>query len=180
MPLKVWNGTSWNVMAQIKVWNGSAWVTSSAGKVWNGTAWVQFHPGVFLDDYPNGGGDIDLYDDDYNPSGFGSAAVSIELNSSGVASYSEGGVTVFSYNWLLTGSASDYYAYMDAPTGSAFSTGTTGSSLQLNTTRTWSLSQSGDGSKSNTSTLRIKNSSGTDIVTIPTTLYVFVSSLPPP
>ena len=184
MPLKVWDGSAWQVQAQIKVWNGSSWVPLVAGKVWNGSAWVQFHPGVQLQDYPASGGTIDL--SHFSPlsgSGFANSFVQIQLNSTGTAKYqyadqTTGGVDFLSYSWLLTGANTDYYAYMDAPSGDAFSAGSsaTGTSLQLNTNRTWGLlaeqTGSGTATASNTSTLRIKNSAGTDIVAISTSFYV--------
>lgn len=184
MPLKVWDGSAWQVQAQIKVWNGSSWVPLVAGKVWNGSAWVQFHPGVQLQDYPASGGTIDLNHYSEDLGGItANSFVKVELNSSGTATYSyadqtTGGVNYLTYSWLLTGANTDYYAYMDAPSGDPFYTGSsaTATSLQLNTTRSWSLyaEQFGAGTtiKSNSSTLRIKNSAGTDIVTIPTSFYV--------
>ena len=180
MPLKVWNGSSWQVQAQMNVWNGSSWVPLKAGKVWNGSAWVQFHPGVQLQDYPASSGTISL-SNDADFLGPCTSSVTIELNSNGTATYSYFGTdtgtgTFATYSWLLTGANTDYYAYMDAPSGDAFSTGTTGSSLQLNTTRSWSLSVTratlGTNSKANTSTLRIKNSAGTDIVSLVTDFSV--------
>lgn len=179
MPLKVWNGTSWQVQAQINVWNGSSWVPATAGKVWNGSSWVQFHPGVQLQEY--GTGVIDLSHTSTEAIAPAETTVEIQLNSSGVAYYRYSDFTTpttnfATYSWLLTGANTDYYAYMDAPSGDAFSSGTTGSSLQLNTTRSWSLtvtrSSTGTSSKTNTSTLRIKNSAGTDIVSLPTSFYV--------
>lgn len=185
MPLKVWDGSAWQVQAQIKVWNGSSWVPLVAGKVWNGSAWVQFHPGVQLQEYPASGGTIDLnhYSEDLNGI-YAEAFVEVELNSSGTATYkyadqTTGGVNYLTYSWLLTGANTDYYAYMDTPSGDSFyipSSSATNTSLQLNTTRAWSLKVEvfGPGSdfRSNSSTLRIKNSAGTDIVTIPTAFYV--------
>lgn len=180
MPLKVWNGSSWQVQAQMNVWNGSSWVPLKAGKVWNGSAWVQFHPGVQLQDYPASGGTIAL-SNDADFLGPCTSSVTIELNSNGTATYSYFGTDTgtggfATYSWLLTGANTDYYAYMDAPSGDAFSTGTTGASLQLNTTRSWSLSVTrstlGTNSKANTSTLRIKNSAGTDIVSLVTDFSV--------
>ena len=179
MPLKVWNGTSWQVQAQINVWNGSSWVPATAGKVWNGSAWVQFHPGIQLQEYAVSG--TIFLNNDADFLGPCTSSVTIELNSNGTATYSYFGTdtgtgTFATYSWLLTGSNTDYYAYMDAPSGDAFSTGTTGSSLQLNTTRSWSLSVTratlGTNSKANTSTLRIKNSAGTDIVSLLTDFSV--------
>jgi hypothetical protein len=165
MPLKVWNGSAWQVQAQIKVWNGSSWVPASAGKVWNGSSWVQFHPGVYLDPATL------LAYDVVNSPNTAYAQCSITLNSNGTATYTDspGGTTSFS--WLLSGSNSDYYAYMDAPSGDPFTSGTTGTALQLNTTRSWFLDA--DNSVNNSiitktlsSTLRIRNSAGTDIVAV--------------
>lgn len=189
MPLKVWNGSSWQVQAQIKVWNGSSWVALNAinnaktARVWNGSSWVQFHPGIQLQEYFTSGV-IELIS--YSPigsGGFANSFVEVELNSNGTARYwyanqNTGGINYLTYSWLLTGANTDYYAYMDAPSGDAFAAGssTTGASLQLNTTRRWSLFVeqvgSGTASASNTSTLRIKNSAGTDIVAIPTSFQV--------
>jgi hypothetical protein len=189
MPLKVWNGSAWQVQAQIKVWNGSSWVAlndinnAKTARVWNGSSWVQFHPGVQLQEFPTSFGIIDLFHFSADFGGISANSyVEIELNSSGTATYSyadqtTGGTNYLTYSWLLTGANTDYYAYMDAPSGDAFVTSSaTGTSLQLNTTRAWSLyvEQSGSGTavKSNSSTLRIKNSAGTDIVSISTSFYV--------
>lgn len=177
MPLKVWNGSAWQVQAQIKVWNGSSWVALNAidnaktARVWNGSSWVQFHPGVRLNTSTFGSSNITLNASDlvFSPS-TAFAEAKITLNSSGTASYEATGFSTQSYSWLLTGANSDYYAYMDSPSGDPFTSGTVGSSLQLNTSRVWSLSASqtttGFTSKSLTSTLRIQNSAGTDIVSI--------------
>lgn len=105
--------------------------------------------------------------------------VRLKLNSDGTGAYtyedygsSEANFTTFT--WLTSGSASDCYAYMDAPTGDAFFAGTTGSSLQLNTNRTWSLRAraplNNNEQKFLTSTIRIKNVGGTDLVA--KTLYM--------
>lgn len=180
MPLKVWNGSSWEVQAQIRVWNGSSWVAlneidnAKTARVWNGSSWVQFHPGVQLVSESFNPGGIYLYDQDLTFSPISaSATVSITLNSNGTATYARLG-SLQTYSWLLTGSNSDYYAYMDAPTGSSFNVGSsaTNTSLQLNTTRSWSLSvgraggSPGSNTKALTSTLLIQNSAGTDIISI--------------
>lgn len=177
MPLKVWNGSAWQVQAQIKVWNGTSWVALNAidnaktARVWNGSSWVQFHPGVRLNTSAFGSSSIALNAEDlvFVPS-TAFAEAKITLNSNGTAYYEATNRITESYSWLLTGANSDYYAYMDSPTGDSFTSGTVGSSLQLNTTRVWSLSASqsatGFTSKSLTSTLRIQNSAGTDIISI--------------
>lgn len=183
MPLKEWTGSAWQVIAQIKVWNGSSWVSLNAldnakgAKVWNGSSWVQFHPGVQLQTVPGYSGvTLDSSALAFDPNQ-AVATTGINLLSSGTGEYVDTTIGTQSFSWLLTGSNSDYYAYMDAPTGSAFSSGTTGSSLQLNTTRAWALqaTQSGVGSniKSLTSTLRIKNSAGTDILSVAVSMSVY-------
>lgn len=181
MPLKEWNGSSWQVVAQLKVWNGSSWVAlndidnAKTAKVWNGSSWVQFHPGVQLVSATSFPGTLSLYHDDTQSyPATATSSVNIILNSSGSAQYISVGPQNFS--WLLTGANSDYYAWMDTPVGDSFTFGTVATSLQLNTTRQWELVafQSGVGldSKYLTSTLRIKNSSGTDIVAIDVVLQV--------
>jgi hypothetical protein len=102
----------------------------------------------------------------------GSASVFINLNSDGSGSYQTydllGVVVDYGFTWLTAGSSSNAYAYMDGPSGSAFDliSSPINTSLQLNTSRSWSISVQGVGptSASLTSTLRIKNSSGTDLV----------------
>ena len=99
--------------------------------------------------------------------------VRLYLNSDGTGSYAyevygAGEVAFTTFTWLNAGSASNFYAYMDAPTGDAFFAGTTGSSLVLTTNRVWSLrARAGFNNsdfKSLTSTIRIKNSGGTDLI----------------
>ena len=176
MPLKVWNGSAFTMAGQVNVWNGSSWVQTKAAKVWNGSAWVQFHPGVELQEYGPTSGVVEL---SAFGLGFGSSNAEVELilDANGTAKYRYSTNTVpttdfLSYSWLLSGANTDYYAYMDAPTGDAYTSGSaTGTALQLNTTRVWRLgvNQVGPGtdSKSNSSTLRIRTASGVDIVTIP-------------
>jgi hypothetical protein len=182
MPLKVWDGSAWQVQAQIKVWNGSSWVAlndinnAKTARVWNGSSWVQFHPGVQLQEFGAVPGEVELFAFGLD---FASAFAEVELilDANGTAKYrystnSTPTTDFLSYSWLLTGANSDYYAYMDAPAGDAYTSGSaTGTALQLNTTRSWILgaSQAGSGSdsKSNSSTLRIRTASGVDIVTIP-------------
>jgi hypothetical protein len=174
--------------AKMHVWNGSSWVELNAAdnaktaRVWDGSSWVQFHPGVRLNKYDPSTQDIML---GTAAAGFIApvfATVRITLNSSGAAAYSfetsnQSTTNFTTFNWLLTGANSEYYAYMDAPSGSAFSTGTTGTSLQLNTTREWTLTVTrsvlGVDTASNTSTLRIKTASGVDILALTTNFDVY-------
>ena len=180
MPLKVWNGSSWQVQAQLKVWNGSSWVSTNAlnnaksARVWNGSSWVQFHPGVRLNEYPSTGSGITLDGSDLTFAPTPASAFSeIGVFSGGSVNYVTTLGVLDTYTWLLTGSNSDYYAYMDAPSGDSFdgTSSATGTSLQLNSNRIWTLTANqatyGFLYKSLTSTLRIKNSAGTDILAIP-------------
>lgn len=164
MPLKVWNGSSWTMAGQMKVWNGSSWSQLQAAKVWNGSSWVQFHPGVQLVAYDNTGvgSGITLLDSGIKPY---TANSTITLSASGTATYSVHS-NYYSYSWLLSGANSDYYAFMDTPSSGSFSSGTTNSALQLNTTRSWTVTRGTVGSTQAVSTLRIRTASGVDIVTI--------------
>ena len=190
MALKVWNGTAWTSASAIKVWNGTAWTSASSGKVWNGSAWVNFFGGLpILPQFNNTTYDIELsasYDDlEGQP---GSATVEILLNNDGTGAYRYTTYTVpttnfLSFTWLPSGdSASNYYAYMDAPAGNSFGGGSsaTGSSLVLSTGRIWVLTSfvgtnPGSDEKSLASTLRIKNSSGTDLVARTLSMETFVT-----
>lgn len=182
MPLKVWDGSAWQVQAQLKVWNGSSWVPTNelnnakSARVWNGSSWVQFHPGVQIEEYPSPSSGMSLYKFDIVDNGDTAfAQTTIELNSNGTLYITDQGS--YNFSWLLTGANSDYYAYMDAPTGSSFTSGTTGSALQLNTTRTWILEISNSINNSMifsslSSTLRLRNSAGTDILSVTVGMYV--------
>lgn len=111
---------------------------------------------------------------------YADAYVEIVLNADGSGAYRYGddgtATTNFTtFTWLPAGgSAGDFYGYMDAPTGDAFTSGnTTGASHQLSANRSWTLlaavtvgtpGDSGSASATLTSTLRIKNSGGTDLI----------------
>jgi len=175
MPLKVWDGSSWTMAGQMKVWNGSSWSQLQAAKVWNGSSWVQFHPGVQLQDYEYVlvGPGIAISDSQEKPI---PASASIDLDSSGSAIYSISTGPLFSYVWLLSGSASDYYAFMDTPSFGTFSFGTVNSAIQLSTgLASWGVLRTTVGVKDVISTLRIRTASGVDIVTIPVHLQAEVT-----
>lgn len=184
MPLKVWNGSSWQVQAQLNVWNGSSWVPTNAlnnaksARVWNGSSWVQFHPGVRIDEYPIPGSGLSLFQYSQNDFPFVPVVAynSVAFDPSGIFYIQD--QSSYNFSWLLTGSNTDYYAYMDAPSGNSFDSGSaaTNTSLQLNAIRVWSLTaeNSVNGTaviKTLVSTLRIKNSAGTDILSVPVSMY---------
>lgn len=183
MPLKEWNGSSWVMCPTLRVWNGSSWVALNAlnnaksARVWNGSSWVQFHPGVQLQETSAGSGiTLNSTDTEFAPSS-ASSSVLIEMNSNGNMYYTSTYVST-SYAWLLSGANSEYYAYMDSPAGGSFTSGTVGTALQMNTTRSWLLAAyqpgfAGADYKALTSTLRIRTSSGADILTIPVTLSAY-------
>lgn len=109
------------------------------------------------------------------------AACSLILRADGSGTYRESNVNTgdndYNFTWLLSGSASSYYGYLDTPTGDFPTSGTVATSLQLNTTREWQWyveSVYPDGglvSISDAGVLRIKNSGGTDLAAISYSLY---------
>ena len=112
--------------------------------------------------------------------------VRIYLNSDGTGRYafedyfSSGEVNFLSFTWLLSGTNSDYYAYMDTPSGDPFFTGSVATSLQLSTNRVWVLrarafTNTSD-SKILSSTLRIKDISGNDLITNVVSMSVSVDN----
>ena len=107
------------------------------------------------------------------------AFVGVELrsNGSGRLFYADNGTpgTIDTdFTWLLSGSAGDYYAFMDNQTGDPFDGGpSTNTPYQLNLTRTWALTAEAiipppkNITKSLSSTLRIRNSAGRNLITSP-------------
>lgn len=118
-----------------------------------------------------------------NPSLTVWTSAQLVLYANGAGKYMESnyntGDTESNFTWLTSGSASDVYAYLDTPTGDSV-TGTSSAvatSLQMNTTRAWTWYVQtigyGDDQKSATTTLRLKNSGGTDLDSV--TVSVFLS-----
>ena len=115
-----------------------------------------------------------------------SATVGIQLYDDGSAIYYYAthniGVTNFtSFTWKTGGGGvGDYYAYMYSPSGDAFSDSAgLDTALALSTTRNWNLnvtSTSGTQTKSLTSTLQIRNSSGTALASRTISFYVEADS----
>jgi hypothetical protein len=87
--------------------------------------------------------------------------------------------TSSTFTWLLAGNASDAYVYLDTPSGDAPTGSATATSLQMNATRSWGwqADASGTSSRFATSTLRLKNSGGTDLDTASVTIDVSASLL---
>lgn len=119
-----------------------------------------------------------------NPAGSNNpwAACSLILRSDGSGTYRESNVntgdTDYNFTWLLSGSASNYYGYLDTPSIDAPTSSTpVASSVQLNTTREWQWYietpyPSGNYvSTTATGNLRIKNSSGTDLAVISYSIF---------
>lgn len=113
-----------------------------------------------------------------NPSGSANpwAACSLILRADGSGTYRQSNVNTgdsdYNFTWLLSGSASNYYGYLDTPTGDSPTSGTVASSVQLNTTREWRwyvetpYPSGGYVSTNATGNLRIKNSGGTDLAVV--------------
>jgi hypothetical protein len=107
MPLRTWNGSSWETDKHIKVWNGSAWTQAKSAKVWNGSSWVNFHSTVNVGDYS-----VQSYDTNLE---YAIASSIYRLNGDGTVYWAkqEGGFTSEGYvsdEWLVGGSASDISA----------------------------------------------------------------------
>ncbi len=146
------------------------------------TAGAGAAPAPTLPTYSPGTYEIELSHGAYDSlSTFFEAYVQVNLFSDGTGEYvygdSDTPYTSFaSFTWLPAGgNAADYYAYMDTPAGDSFNAGSdsVATSCQLSTDRYWVLDASvtvaipGDSGETAyvlNSTLRIKNSGGTDLV----------------
>jgi hypothetical protein len=195
MALKVWNGTAWTSASAIKVWNGTAWTSASSGKVWNGSAWVEFHGALAatLPDQNPGVYSINIASSGTDPTA-AFARSFLVLDTDGTGRYytvtSDAGTTELSsspFTWKTGGgSVSDYYAYLDTPTGDALNpaSAATGTSLQLSTQRIWYLNDidtiGSNVPKQCNSTIRIKNVSGTDLVAKTIYFYALAQADGPP
>ena len=182
MPLNVWSGSAWQQASAIKVWNGSAWTSASSGKVWNGSAWVEFHGaiGATLPDQNPSTYAINIVAVDGPQAGASYARSFLVLDIDGTGRYytdtTGAGIVDKSsspFTWKTGGgTVSDYYAYLDTPVGSPLNvlSAATATSLQLSTQRVWYLNSfkggavGGTNSDSCSSTIRIKNAAGTDLV----------------
>lgn len=138
MPLHVYN-TSW-LDPTPHVYNGTAWVTPTSVRVYN-TSWLTVYSGTPA-------GSVAISDKVASvATTSGTCTAGYRLASTGVASYtatSSGTYATISGEWLTGGAASDYEvrAQKTAGTGTPSNLNTW---LGLGTTRTWSLSQSGEG-----------------------------------
>ena len=115
---------------------------------------------------------------------FADASITLYANGNGLyftQTQSDAGTfsTSNTFTWLLAGSASDVYAYLDTPSGDAPTGSATATSLQMNTTRSWGWQADGSGTSSRvaTSTLRLKNSGGTDLDTASVSIDISASLL---
>lgn len=146
---------------------------------------------VNLPQYNSGlGYDVNLsasaYDD--NPSATVWASVQLILYANGAGIYRESnyntGDSDYNFTWLTSGSASSAYAYLDTPSGDSV-TGTSSAvatSLQMSTTRAWQWYAEtvgyGSANKSATTTLRLKNSGGTDLDSVTVAVLLVATNGP--
>lgn len=94
------------------------------------------------------------------------------------------GDTEFNFNWLQSGNASDYYAWLDTPTGdqpTIYPSNPLDTSLQLNTFRGWEwyveslpLYTGGLVTAQADTVLRIKDSGGNDLAAV--SVFVLISA----
>lgn len=96
----------------------------------------------------------------------GTAGVTLAINSNGsLTATGDNSGTLDSYNWITPTTGSSSYFVRATLIGGSFSSGTTGTWLALTSNRTWSVSQSGAGTRTANATFEISsNSSGTNIV----------------
>lgn len=94
------------------------------------------------------------------------ATAQVSLGTDGSASYQDSAGTT-NFNWRApsqSGVGANYWARLTVNTGSTPTGAATGSWLQLNTARTWTLSRSGIGTTTANLTLQIaRDAAGTDI-----------------
>lgn len=124
-----------------------------------------------LNNYNAGIQDIILTRTSNAPGTAATARVGIQLNDDGSAIYYYSTHVIAptnftSFTWKTgSGSSGNYYAYMYGPTGDSFSVNAgTDTALALSSTRNWRLDVSAIATKSLTSTLEIRNSSGDVLV----------------
>ena len=138
MPLRSWNGSTFNTAKSARVWNGSSWVSAKSAKVWNGSSWVNFLSSVNIEDAFES-----LNSANFDTS---SSQVSYRLNSDGTALTIQNGDGFYSENalsgqWLVGGSVSDFSVkatkLSESGSGQVFGTFNTWESLS--TTREWSI-----------------------------------------
>lgn len=181
MAIKIRNGSSaWSTASAIKVRSGAGtWTNITNGYVRGPSGWQSFYGALAatLPDQNPGLYSINIASSGTDPTA-AFARSFLVLDTDGTGRYytdtSDAGITELSsspFTWKTGGgSVSDYYAYLDTPTGDALNpaSAATGTSLQLSTQRIWYLSDIDTignlTAKECNSTLRIKNVSGTDLV----------------
>lgn len=136
MPLRTWNGSSFNTAKSAKVWNGSSWVNIKSAKVWNGSSWVNFLSSVNIEDASDQGNDTG-FDNAYAEAGY------TLYNGGGAETYNFGGgfnfPTSLPGQWLVGGSASDFSVRATSSFATGQINGTFNTWLSLDTTRAWSV-----------------------------------------
>ena len=154
---KIFNGSSW-VPGHLKVWNGSAWV--GLPKFYDGSQWVALAstlPAPYLSDYQ-----LEFNGFTTAPS---AASAYIYVRTDGTIDRYINGSTIEQLNsstdWLASADRSaagngDYEIRMDVNSGDTLQGDSTGVWLSDSTQRWWGLSQSGEGTKQTSVTLRIR------------------------
>ena len=162
MAIKIWNGSSWEMVSQLKTWDGSAWQEGSNANVhiWTGSAWQKVHPGVDLDStYSVYALDLSI--------GTPEAQAELVLYSNGkiqtFESTSTGGtVRTSSADWLLTATNAEYDVYVSNFSGDALSVSspTDGTRNALSGSQNYRIVSQNEGVKSATFDLIICANTG--------------------
>lgn len=177
MAIKIWNGSSWEMVSQLKTWDGSAWQEGSNANVhiWTGSAWQKVHPGVDLDStYSVSAIDLTI--------GTGQAQAELVLFANGkiqtfISDTISGTTRTSSADWLLTATNAEYDVYVQNFTGDTLtlSSPTNGTRSALSTSQTYRIvSNYPDGIKAATFDLIICSNTGGG--TIIQTAYVALTA----
>lgn len=152
MTFKIWDGSVWRDPTFVRRWSGSAWVDVGQVSKWDGANWVQVWPSLVAaisDRFPFS---LALFP--------GSALASYALLSSGSAQVDGSPV---SGEWLVSGSASSFEVRATVQSG-ALTSGTTGSWLNLGTTREWVVERTTLGTNTCALLVEIRNASSGSVL----------------
>lgn len=139
-------------LANVKRRSGGAWVTATIAKRRSGGAWVDIFPATVV-----------LTGNSYSANNLspGDATIRLHISSDGnVYTQVNNGANNLEYAWRLSGASSAYDIFATLDSGT-LSEGTTGSWLNLGTTRAWAVTRTSNlaGSDAATITLQIRDAS---------------------
>ena len=144
MPFEIWDGSSFRAPTFVRRWNGSAWEDVGQVSRWDGSSWLQVWPNLAVSIANRAASSIALFP--------GGASASYALLNTGVAQLDGANI---SGEWLVSGAASAFEARVTVNSGT-LTTGPVGIWVNLGTSRTWTLEQSGIGVNTANVTVEIR------------------------